>query len=255
MERELSQREFQQAKNAAEAANRTKSAFLANMSHELRTPLNSIIGYSEIMLEEAQEESRKSEVDDLRHIHKSGKQLLDLINDVLDLSKIEAGKMQIDLEHFRLDDLLEEVLQRATPLIEKNNNHFEFINNSTLSIVQSDRSKLIQILLNLLSNAAKFTHQGTVAFTINTINHNGAPWLAAKVRDTGIGMTESQTTQAFESFPQAGTGLGLAISKKMSTLLGGTLNVHSEIQQGSIFELQIPAQHFRHNVISIESAR
>lgn len=264
MERELSQRELQQAKDEADAANQTKSAFLANMGHELRTPLNSIIGYSEIMLEEAREQSREQDANDLDHVHTSGKKLLNLINNVLDLSRIDAGKMQLHLEHFRLDELLDEVVQTSMPLMEKNNNQFEFTNHSTLSIVQSDRAKLRQILLNLLSNAAKFTHQGTIAFTISTSNSHGIPWLAAKVRDTGIGMTQKQTAQVFDSFTQAnvgsnlnrsGTGLGLAISKKMSTLLGGTLNVHSEAQQGSIFELQLPAQHDRHNVISIDSAR
>jgi signal transduction histidine kinase len=264
MERELSQQELQQAKDQADAANRTKSAFLANMDHQLRTPLNSIIGYSEIMLEEAQKHAREQEVSDLQHIHKSGKNLLNLINDVLDLSKIEAGKMQLHLEHFRVDELLDEVMQTALPLIEKNQNCLQFTNHSRLSIVQSDRKMLMQILLNLLSNAAKFTQQGNIVFTISDADKNGTPWLVIRVRDTGIGMTENQVTRIFDSFSQAttgshqqygGTGLGLAISKKMSAILGGTLIVHSEIKQGSIFELQFPTQHFRHNVVSIESAR
>lgn len=264
MERELSQQELQQAKDQADAANRTKSAFLANMDHQLRTPLNSIIGYSEIMLEEAHKHSREQEASDLEHIRTSGRNLLNLINDVLDLSKIEAGKMHLHLEHFRFDELLDEVVQTAMPIIEKNQNRFEFTNQSTLSIVQSDRRMLMQIMLNLLSNAAKFTQQGNIAFTIYDTEKNGTPWLVARVRDTGVGMTENQVNRIFDSFTQTttsgnrmlgGTGLGLAISKKMSAILGGTLIVHSEIEQGSIFELQFPTQHFRHNVVSIESAR
>lgn len=264
MERELNQQELQLAKDEAENASHTKSAFLANMSHELRTPLNAIIGYSEIMLEEAREAAREQDATDLSHIHHSGQHLLTLINDVLDLSKIEAGKMQLNLEHFRLDELLEEVVQTTAPLIKKNDNQFELINESAVDILQTDRIKLVQILLNLLSNAAKFTHQGMIALTIRSSYKNGVPWLSAKIRDTGIGMTENQAARVFDSFAQAevgtgshygGTGLGLAISKKMSAILNGVLNVSSETQQGSIFELQLPVLHDRHNVVSLDSVR
>ena len=264
LEREMSQKELQQAKDEAETANSTKSAFLANMSHELRTPLNAIIGYSEIMREEAMDNSQDQNAADLGRIHSSGTHLLKLINEVLDLSKIEAGKMHVDLTQFRLDDLLTDVLQTTAPLIEKNNNAFEIHNASRINLIHCDRTKLTQILLNLISNAAKFTQGGKISLAITSSENRGIPWLTIRIKDTGIGMNKEQATRIFDSFTQAdtsissrygGTGLGLSISKKMCVMLGGTLTAHSVTNQGSTFELRLPVLHIRPNVISIDSVR
>ena len=233
-----------------EAASEAKSDFLARMSHELRTPLNAIIGYSEMLSEDAEEAGLKEFEDDLNKITGSGKFLLELINDVLDLSKLEAGKMQLHLETFELGEAVDEVKNIITPLVEKNNNRFEIENlcheNKELT---SDRIKLRQILFNLLSNSAKFTTEGTV--TLKILEESGASGnsMIFQVKDNGIGMNEEQLQKIFNPFDQAesmtskdygGTGLGLAITKSFVEMLGGTIEVESKVKWGSHFKVTLP---------------
>jgi len=233
-----------------EAASEAKSDFLARMSHELRTPLNAIIGYSEMLSEDAEEAGLKEFEDDLNKITGSGRFLLELINEVLDLSKLEAGKMQLHLENFELAAVIDEVKNIITPLVEKNNNRFQIENlcheNRELT---SDRIKLRQILFNLLSNSAKFTTEGTV--TLKILEESGACGnsMIFQVKDNGIGMNEEQLQKIFNPFDQAesmtskdygGTGLGLAITKSFVEMLGGTIEVESKMKWGSHFKVTLP---------------
>jgi signal transduction histidine kinase len=242
------------AKQAAETANLSKSQFLANMSHELRTPLNAIIGYSEMLTEEAAELGLNSCLPDLQKIHTAGKHLLGLINDVLDLSKIEAGKMEIHCETFDLVNLLREVENTIQPLIENKANNLRVIFSTPLGEMHTDLTKLRQMLLNLLSNAAKFTEQGTISLAVERqLQKDGEDkvgWITFCVIDSGIGMTEEQQAKLFQPFTQAdtsttrrygGTGLGLAITKRFAEMLGGTIKLESELGQGSTFTLSLPA--------------
>ncbi|MDX2227852.1 MAG: response regulator [Verrucomicrobiae bacterium] len=242
--REL-QTESDKSRAAAEEANRTKSAFLANMSHELRTPLNAIIGYSEMLIEDSEDAGQTQLIPDLKKIQGSGKHLLSLINDVLDLSKIEAGKMTLFLENFSLPDLFNEVAATLQPLIEKNKNRLEISCPKDLGIMRGDITKLRQILFNLLSNASKFTQNGLITLTARRT----ADEVIFEIRDSGIGMTPEQLKRLFKEFSQAddsttrkygGTGLGLAICKKFAELMGGTITVESAPGRGTTFTLHLP---------------
>jgi PAS domain S-box-containing protein len=240
------------AKDAAEAASQAKSQFLANMSHELRTPLNAVIGYSELLQEDVELLGQHQLIPDLVRIQSAGKHLLDLINDILDISKIEAGRMDLDLTRFPLAELLAEVESAVRPLLRKNQNQLSL---SAIPVVHlySDRLKLRQILLNLLSNANKFTQQGQIDLSI-TLDQGferglASPILRLAVRDTGIGIAPEHLPRLFQAFVQAdasttrrygGSGLGLAISQRLCQLLGGQIQASSQLGQGSCFVVELP---------------
>ncbi len=249
-ERKKSEIAMQQAREEAEQASYSKSRFLANMSHELRTPLNAIIGYSEMLQEDLGDEGLEDAAQDMRKIHAAGNHLLGLINDVLDISKIEAGKMDIYLESVTVIQLVEEVVSTAHPLMEKKANNLKLEFDHELGDMNTDVTKLRQMLLNLISNAAKFTKEGDITLRVSRAAEEQGEWLEFSVTDTGIGMTQEQQTRVFEAFTQAdasttrkygGTGLGLAISKKFAEMLGGTITVNSEFGQGSCFTIHLPA--------------
>jgi signal transduction histidine kinase/DNA-binding response OmpR family regulator len=238
------------AKGRADAANLAKSQFLANMSHELRTPLNAIIGYSEMLQEESDELGITAMKPDLQKIHGAGRHLLGLINDVLDLSKIEAGKMTLHLESVDVPTLVREVAQTVAPLIAKNENRLEVDCPEIPEGQRTDQTKLRQVLFNLLSNAAKFTHRGRIELQVRFHNSGGGPRLIFSVSDTGIGMSPEQLQKLFQPFSQAetdtarrfgGTGLGLALSRRFCELMGGSLTVTSELDRGSCFTATILA--------------
>ncbi len=238
------------ARDAAEEADRAKSSFMANMSHELRTPLNAIIGYSEMLQEEAADQGIDGFLPDLQKIHSSAKHLLALINDILDLSKIEAGKMDLYLETFAVCPLVQEVATTLRPLVQKNENTLEVTCPEDVGSMHSDVTRLRQSLFNLLSNATKFTQQGKVTLTVGRRNVQDRDWVVFRVSDTGIGMTPEQVQQLFQAFVQAdasttrkygGTGLGLVITRKICQMMGGEVYVESEPGKGSTFTIQVPA--------------
>ena len=241
----------EEARQQAEAASRTKSSFLASMSHELRTPLTAIIGFSEMLLAEAQAESRTEAADDLQRIMDSAKHLLHLINEILDLSKIEAQKMELHLERFEVANILREVGNTITPLVKQRANRLVVTAAADLGSINADITKLRQSLLNLLSNANKFTEQGEVRLTVERFTRDGAAFISFAVSDTGIGMTPEQLGKLFQAFQQAdsstsrkygGTGLGLVITRKFCELMGGTVHVSSELGKGSTFTIELPAE-------------
>ncbi|MDX2213831.1 MAG: response regulator [Oculatellaceae cyanobacterium bins.114] len=260
---------LQKAKDMAEQANRAKSQFLANMSHELRTPLNAIIGYSEMLQEEAEDTGQDGFVPDLKRIHTAGKHLLALINDILDLSKIEAGKMDLYLERFDILQMIQDVVSTIHPLLEKNHNTLVVDCPDSIGTMYADLTKVRQNLLNLLSNAAKFTNQGTVTLKVwkegqpqhedDKVKRAGDSFESRpvtsviwfQVSDTGIGMTAEQMSKLFQAFTQAdasttrkygGTGLGLAIAQRFCQMMGGSLEVESVVDQGTTFTMVLPVQ-------------
>jgi PAS domain S-box-containing protein len=238
------------AKEAAEAANRAKSSFLANMSHELRTPLSAVIGYSEMLEEEAEEAGEKGMLADLGKIKSNAKHLLGLINDVLDLSKVEANKMETYAEDIPVASFLQEASSTVDALIQRKGNTLSLDLAPDLGTMHSDAVKLRQCLFNLLSNAAKFTENGTISLSARRETEREGDWVLFAVRDTGIGMTPEQLTRLFQRFTQAdetttrqfgGTGLGLALSRAFARLLGGDIAVESVSGQGTCFTLRVPA--------------
>jgi signal transduction histidine kinase/CheY-like chemotaxis protein len=250
-ERKKAEFALMEAKQAAEAASRTKSDFLANMSHELRTPLNAIIGYSQMLQEEAGDEGHDDYLPDLAKIENAGTHLLNLINDILDLSKIEAGRMTVFMEKVTVPSVLAEVRGIIDPLAAKNGNTLVIDCASDVGVIDSDVTKLKQSLLNLLSNASKFTKDGTVTLTVARRHNGTADTVDFAVKDTGIGMTPEQLDRLFQAFAQAdssttrkygGTGLGLAITRHFARMLGGDVTVASEVGKGSVFTLSLPAQ-------------
>ena len=258
---------------AAVSASNAKSDFLANMSHELRTPLTAIIGYSEILIEDVQTHQLGESVRRLEGIARAGRHLLEMINGLLDLAKIEARKMDLFIATYSLTDLIAEVTQIARPLMAKNSNEFRVVNaDPTLNEMRSDEAKLRQCLINLLGNAAKFTTAGTVTLTIrketappelretsgpdgqrekNSPGGTAPVWAAFDITDTGIGMTPDQLSRVFESFSQAdptisrrfgGTGLGLTLTRQYCEMIGGLLTVKSTPGQGTTFTLKVPVR-------------
>jgi PAS domain S-box-containing protein len=248
---ENERRRAEEARQAAEQANQTKSAFLANMSHELRTPLNAVIGYSEMLEEELLEEgAAPTTLADLGKIKSAGRHLLGLINDILDLSKIEAGRVELHYDACDVAQLVDQVCSTSQPMITANRNRLVVNLPDDAGIVRTDVTRLRQVLLNLLSNAAKFTHDGTLTLDVRREGPQGAQRIGFDVSDTGIGMTQEQIAKLFQPFTQAdsattrkygGTGLGLVISRKLCRLMGGDVTVRSEPGQGSCFTATVLA--------------
>jgi len=240
---------FLMEKEAAETENRAKSAFLATMSHELRTPLNAIIGYNELIKDDLTTSGDKKHLDDITKVHKASHQLLNLINNILDLTKIEAGKLHPYNESFSLKSFIDSVMVTIYPMAKHNNNVLDVHIDESIDLVYSDITKLQQILINLLSNACKFTQDGKIIFTISRDAKSTGNCIIFSIEDSGIGMTQSQQDKLFMSFTQGdssiskkygGTGLGLAISYRLGKILDGQFTVYSEPNKGSQFIFTLP---------------
>lgn len=247
----LANESLQIARDEALNASMVKSRFLANMSHELRTPLNAILGYAEMMQEELVEIRNEELVGDVRNIISAGKHLLDLINDILDLSKIEAGQMTIVQEPFDVHDLVEGIASTIAPLVRRNGNHFQLDIGQELGFMTADEIKVRQSLLNLLSNACKFTTDGRIELNVTRHASGGADWLEFQVHDTGIGINSNDLDRLGRDFVQVdsshtrehgGTGLGLSLTRRFCEMMGGQLHIDSEPGKGSTFTMQLPAE-------------
>jgi len=247
---ELQSVELAEARDQANAANDAKSNFLASMSHELRTPLNAIIGYSEILIEDLTDKGELEEIEDLQKIERAGRHLLKLINDILDLSKIEAQKLDLFFEQFDLRELMKDIVSIVAPLVEKNQNRLHVSMSEDMDPVYADATRIRQCVFNLLSNASKFTEDGDIYMEVSDRIDGKQRMIVVSVRDTGIGMTPEQQSKLFEEFSQAevstsakygGTGLGLAITKKLCELMGGSIKVETEPGVGSTFTMRFQA--------------